>query len=95
MRRGANDSNTAPMEIDALQEHGDKKCDTCARFGHLAKDCWQNKSKSKGKDSKGKGGKKGQDKGKGKTGQRRLPEVRTTRPPGQELSKPCEGHPRT
>ena len=40
MRRGANDSNTAPMEIDALQQHGDKKCHTCGRFGHLAKDCW-------------------------------------------------------
>ena len=26
MRRGSNDSNTAPMEIDALQQHGDKKC---------------------------------------------------------------------
>ena len=37
------------------------------RFGHLAKDCWQNKSKSKGKDSKGKGGKKGKGNGKGKT----------------------------
>ena len=66
MRRGANDSNTAPMEIDALQQHGDKKCYTCGRFRHLAKDCWQNKSKSKGKDSMGKGGKKG--KGKGKNG---------------------------
>ena len=65
MRRGANDSNTAPMEIDALQQHSDKKCHTCGRFGHLAKDCWQNKSKSKG--SKGKGGKKGKGKGKGKT----------------------------
>ena len=52
MRRGANDSNTAPMEIDALQQHGDKKCHTCGRFGHLAKDCWQNKSKSKGKDAR-------------------------------------------
>ena len=52
MRRGANDSNTAPMEIDALQQHGDKKCHTCGRFGHLAKDCWQNKSKSKANDSK-------------------------------------------
>ena len=29
MRRGANDSNTAPMEIDALQQHGDKKCHSC------------------------------------------------------------------
>ena len=67
MRRGANDSNTTPMEIDALQQHGDKKCHTCARFGHLAKDCWQNKFKSKGRDSKGKGGKKGKGKGKGKT----------------------------
>ena len=67
MRRGANDSNTAPMDIYALQQHGDKKCHTCGRFGHLAKDCWQNKSKSKGKDSKGKGGKKGKGKGKGKT----------------------------
>ena len=67
MRRGANDSNTAPMEIDALQQHGDKKCYTCGRFGHLAKDCWENKSKSKGKDSKGKGGEKGKGKGKGKT----------------------------
>ena len=67
MRRGANDSNTAPMEIDALQQHGDKKCHTCGRFGHLAKDCWQNKSKIKGKDSKGKGGLKGKGKGKGKT----------------------------
>ena len=63
MRRGANDSNTAPMEIDALQQHGDKKCHMCGRSVHLAKDCWQNKSKSKGKDSKGKGGSKG----KGKT----------------------------
>ena len=67
MRRGANDTNTALMEIDALQQHGDKKCHTCGRFGHLAKDCWQNKSKSKGKDSKGKSGKKGKGKGKGKT----------------------------
>ena len=33
MRRGANDSSTAPMEIDALQQHGDKKCHTCGRFG--------------------------------------------------------------
>ena len=66
MRRGANDSNTAPMGIDALQR-GDKKCHTCGRFGHLAKVCWQNKSKSKGKDSKGKGGKKGICKGKAKT----------------------------
>ena len=55
------------MEIDALQQHGDKKCHTCGRFGHLAKDCWQNKSKSKGKDPKGKGGKKSKGKGKGKT----------------------------
>ena len=67
MRRGANDSSTAPMEIDALQQHGDMKCHTCGRFGHLAKDCWQNKSKSKGKDSKAKGGKKGKGKSKGKT----------------------------
>ena len=29
MRRGANDTNTAPTEIDALQQHGDKKCHTC------------------------------------------------------------------
>ena len=50
MRRGANDSNAAPMDIDALQQHGDKKCHTCGRFGHLAKDCWQNKSKSKGRE---------------------------------------------
>ena len=57
MRRGAIDPNTSPMDIDALQQHGDKKCHTCGRCGHLAKDCWQNKSK--GKDSKGKGGKKG------------------------------------
>ena len=49
MRRGANDSNTAPMEIDALQQHSDKKCHTCERLRHLAKDCWHNKSKSKGK----------------------------------------------
>ena len=55
------------MEIDALQQHGDKKCHTCGRFGHLEKDCWQNKSKGKGKDCKGKGGKKGKGKGKGKT----------------------------
>ena len=67
MRRGANDSSTAPMEIDALQQHGDKQCHTHGRLGHLAKDCWQNKSKSKGKDSKGKGGKRGKGKGKGKT----------------------------
>ena len=33
MRRGANDTSTAPMEIDALQQHGDKKCHTCGRFG--------------------------------------------------------------
>ena len=55
------------MEIDALQQHNDKKCHTCGRFGHLAKDCWQNKGKSKGKDPKGKGGNKGKVKGKGKT----------------------------
>ena len=67
MRRGATDSNTAPMEVDGLQQHSDKKCHTCGRFGHLAKDCWQNKSKSKGKDPKGKGGKKGNGEGKGKT----------------------------
>ena len=60
MRRGADDSSTAPMEIDALQQHGDKKCHTSGRFGHLATDCWQNKSK--GKDPKGKGGKKGKGK---------------------------------
>ena len=65
-RRGANDPSTAPMEIDALQQHCDKKCHTCGRFCHLSKDCWQNKSKSKGKDSKGKGGKKGKGKSKGK-----------------------------
>ena len=65
-RAAASDSNTAPMEIDAQQQHGDKKCCTCGRFGHFAKD-WQNKSKIKGKDSKGKGGKKGKGKGKGKT----------------------------
>ena len=59
MRRGVNDSSTAPMEIDRLQQHGDKKCYTCGKFGHLSKDCWLNKSKSKGKDSKSKGGKKG------------------------------------
>ena len=29
MRRGVNDSNTAPMEMDALQQHSDKKCHTC------------------------------------------------------------------
>ena len=67
MRRGANDLSTAPMERDALQQHGGKKCHTCGRFGHLAKDCRQNKSKSKGKDSKGKGGKKDKGKGEGKT----------------------------
>ena len=67
MRRGANDSSTAPMEVDALQQHGDKKCHTCGIFGHLSKDCWQNKSKSKGKDSKGTGGKKGKGKSKGNT----------------------------
>ena len=46
MRRGANDSNTAPMEIDALQQHSDKKCHTCGRVGHLAKD-WSKDSKGK------------------------------------------------
>ena len=82
------------MEIDALQQHGDKKFHTCGRFGHLAKDCWQNKSKSKGKDSKGKGGKKGMGKGKGKTDKDVCLKC-TTKPLGQELFKPCEGHPRT
>ena len=53
------DPSTAPMEMHALQQHGDKKCHTFGTFSHLAKDCWQNKSKSKGKDPKGKGGKKG------------------------------------
>ena len=70
MRRGANDSSTAPMEIDALQQHGDKKCHTCGRFGHLAKDCWQNKSKSKGKE--GFQGQRGQQQGEDR--QRRMPE---------------------
>ena len=40
-------------------QHGDKKCHTCGRFGHLAKDCWQNKSKrgllAKQKQEQGKG----------------------------------------
>ena len=76
MRRGANDSSTAPMEIDALQQHGDKKCLTCGRYCHLAKDCWQDKSKSKGKDSKGEGGKKGMGKSMVKTDK----DVWTTRP---------------
>ena len=67
VRRGTNDSSTAPMEIDGLQQHGDKKCYTCGNSGNLSKDCWQNNSKSKGKDSKGRGGKKGKGKGKGKT----------------------------
>ena len=47
--------------------HSIEKCHTCGRFGHLAKDCWQNKGQSKGKDPRGKGGKKGKRKGKGKT----------------------------
>ena len=67
VRRGADDSSTAPMVIDRPQQHGDKKCYTCGKFGHLSKDYWQNKSKSKGKDSKSKGGNKGKGKGKGKT----------------------------
>ena len=52
MHPGVNDPSAAPMEIDALQQHGDKKCHTCGRFGHLSKDCWLNKSKSKGKSAR-------------------------------------------
>ena len=60
MRRGANDSNTAPMDIDALQQHSDKKCHTCGIFGQLAKDCWE-QEQGKGSQGQSKG------KGKGKT----------------------------
>ena len=91
MRRGANDSNAAPMEIDALQQHSDKKCHTCGMFGHLAKDCWQNKGKSKGKDPKGKGGKKGKGQGQGQDQQGCLLDVRPMRP----LSSHCESLSRT
>ena len=51
------------MVIDALQQHSDKKCHACGSFGHFAKDCWKNKGKRKGNDSKGNGGKKGKGKG--------------------------------
>ena len=95
MRRGANDPSTAPMEIEALQQHGDKKCHTCERFGHLAKDCWQNKNKSKGKDSKGKGGKKGKGKGKGKNDKDVCLKCRPRGRLAKNCPKPCEGHPRT
>ena len=87
MRRGVNDSNTAPMEIDALQQHGDTKCHTCGRFGHLAKDCWQNKkARARERISRTKVARRVRGKGKGKDQQRCLLEVRTTRPLGQELS---------
>ena len=66
-RRGANDSNTAPMEIDALQQHSDKEVPHVWNIWSSREDCWQKKGKSKGKDPKGKGGKKGKGKGKGKT----------------------------
>ena len=55
------------MVIDALQQHSDKKCHAFGSFGHFSKDCWKNKGKRKGNDSKGKGGKKGKGKGEGKT----------------------------
>ena len=60
------DPSTVPMEVDTLQQHGDKKCHTCGRFGHLAKDCWQ-KSKSKERIPRAKVARRARAKGKGKT----------------------------
>ena len=65
MRRGANDSSTAPM--DRRTAAAQRQEVPHVRKIRSAKDCWQNKSKSKGKDSKGKGGKKGEDKSNEKT----------------------------
>jgi hypothetical protein len=42
------------------------QCHACRGYGHLAKDCPNNKGKGKGKDQYGKGGFKGNDKGGGK-----------------------------
>ena len=54
MRRGANDFNTAPMEIDALQQHSDKKCHTFGRFGHLREGLPEKQGQEQGKGFQGK-----------------------------------------
>ena len=48
-RRGANDSGTTPMSCSSTATRSATRAE---KFGHIAKDCWHNKSKGKGKDSR-------------------------------------------
>ena len=65
MRRVANDSSTAPMERDALQQRGDRKCHTRAEYLVTSRrTAGKTRARAMPKD---KGGKKGKGKSKGQT----------------------------
>ena len=69
--------------VESMNDPSTAPMEIDARLGHLSMD-W---SKSKGKDSKGKGGKKGKQ---GEDQQRRLPEVRTTGPWAKNCPNPAK-----